>query len=34
MLFKISQEHNGMLFMISPKDGQVEATVEICEKRK
>ena len=34
MLFKRSQEHKGMLFMISPKDGQVEATVEICEKRK
>ena len=34
MLFKRSQEHKGMLLMISPKDGQVEATVEICEKRK
>ena len=33
-LFKRSQEHKGMLLMISPKDGQVEATVEICEKRK
>jgi len=34
MLFKRSQYHKGMLLMISPKDGQVEATVEICEKRK
>jgi hypothetical protein len=33
-LFKRSLEHKGMLLMISPKDGQVEATVEICEKRK
>ena len=33
-LFRRSQEHKGMLLMISPKDGRVEATVEICEKRK
>ena len=33
-LFKRSPEHKGMLLMISPKDGRVEATVEICGKRK
>lgn len=34
MLFKRSQEHKGMRLMISPKDGRVEATVEICRKKK
>ncbi|HWG95552.1 MAG TPA: hypothetical protein VN647_00610 [Nitrospira sp.] len=34
MLFKRSPEHKGMLLMISPKDGRVEATVEICRKKK
>lgn len=33
-LFKRSPEHKGMLLMISPKDGRVEATVEICRKKK
>jgi hypothetical protein len=31
-LFKRAMEHKGMLLMVSPKDGQVEATVEICRK--
>lgn len=30
--FKRALEHKGMLLMVSPKDGQVEATVEICRK--
>jgi len=34
MLFKRAPEHKGMLLMVSPKDGQVEATVEICRKNK
>ncbi|BFU90736.1 MAG: hypothetical protein NTAFB01_19230 [Nitrospira sp.] len=33
-LFKRALEHKGMLLMVSPKDGQVEATVEICRKNK
>ena len=33
-LFKRSQEHKGMVLMISPRDGRVEATVEICRKKK
>lgn len=32
--FKRSSEHKGMLLMISPKDGRVEAMVEICRKKK
>jgi hypothetical protein len=32
--FKRDPEHEGMLLMISPQDGQVEATVEQCSKRK
>jgi hypothetical protein len=31
-LFKRALEHKGMLLMISPRDGQIEATVEICRK--
>ncbi|MBS0184660.1 MAG: hypothetical protein JSS39_19905 [Nitrospira sp.] len=34
MLFKRALEHKGMLLMASPKDGQVEATIEICRKNK
>ncbi|MBH0199762.1 MAG: hypothetical protein HP497_10135 [Nitrospira sp.] len=34
IFFKRSPEHKGMFLMISPKDGRVEATVEICEKKK
>ncbi len=33
-LFKRDLEHKGMLLMVSPRDGQVEATVEICKKKK
>ncbi len=33
-LFKRAVELKGMLLMISPRDGQVEATVEICSKKK
>jgi len=33
-LFKRAPEHKGMLLMVSPRDGQVEATVEICSKKK
>lgn len=32
--FKRDPEHKGMLLMISPQDGRVEATVEICSKKK
>jgi hypothetical protein len=32
--FKRAPEHKGMLQMISPEDGRVEATVEICPKNK
>jgi len=32
--FRRSPEHKGMLLMISPQDGQVEATVEVCRKKK
>lgn len=32
--FKRSPEHKGMFLMISPRDGRVEATVEICGKKK
>ena len=33
-LFKRALEHKGMLLMVSPRDGQVEATVEICRKKR
>jgi hypothetical protein len=33
-LFKRALEHQGMLLMVSPRDGQIEATVEICKKKK
>jgi hypothetical protein len=32
--FKRDPEHKGMLLMISPQDGRVEANVEMCEKQK
>ncbi|MDH4080818.1 MAG: hypothetical protein OEU68_13490 [Nitrospira sp.] len=32
--FKRAVEHKGMLLMVSPRDGQVEATVEICKGKK
>lgn len=34
MRFKRAPDHKRMLMMISPRDGQVEATVEICKKHK
>ncbi|WHZ25577.1 MAG: hypothetical protein OJF51_000372 [Nitrospira sp.] len=33
-LFKRAPEHKGMLLMVSPRDGEVEAIVEICSKKK
>jgi len=30
--FKRVLEHKGMLLMVSPRDGQIEATVGICKK--
>jgi len=32
--FRRDPEHKGMLLMISPQDGRVEANVEVCEKKK
>jgi hypothetical protein len=32
--FKRVKEHNGMLQMISPQDGSLQAIVEICQKGK
>ena len=32
--FKRDPEHKGMLLMISPEDGRVQAIVEVCQKRK
>lgn len=32
--FKRAPEHNGILQMISPRDGRLKATVEICQKGK
>lgn len=34
MLFKRDPDHKGMLLMVSPQDGRVEAIVEVCEKKK
>jgi hypothetical protein len=34
MFFKRDPEHKGMLLMISPQDGRVEAIVEMCKKKK
>ena len=31
--FKRDPEHKGMLLMISPQDGRVEAIVEVCKKK-
>jgi hypothetical protein len=33
-LFKRDPEHKGMLLMISPQDGRIQAIVEVCQKRK
>ncbi len=32
--FKKDPEHKGMLLMISPQDGRVEAIVDVCAKKK
>jgi hypothetical protein len=32
--FKRDPEHQGMLLMISPHDGSIEAVVEVCNKKK
>lgn len=32
--FKKDPAHEGMLLMISPQDGRVEAVVSVCEKKK
>jgi len=32
--FKRDTEHNGMLQMISPQDGRLQAIAEICQKVK
>lgn len=34
MFFKRDPEHKGMLLMVSPQDGRVEAIVEMCKKKK
>ena len=31
--FKRDSEHKGMLLMVSPQDGKVEAIVEMCKKK-
>ncbi|MBI5672105.1 MAG: hypothetical protein HZC50_02305 [Nitrospirae bacterium] len=33
-LFKRDLEHKGMLVIVSPRDGEVQAIVEICKKKK
>lgn len=32
--FKRDPEHEGMLQMVSPRDGRVEAIVEVCAKKQ
>ena len=32
--FKRAVDHQGMLLMVSPRDGQVEAIVEVCKEKK
>ncbi len=32
--FKRDPDHKGMLLMISPQDGRVEAIVEVCKKKQ
>lgn len=32
--FKRDPEHKGMLLMVSPQDGRVDAIVELCKKKK
>jgi hypothetical protein len=31
--FKRDPAHAGMIFLVSPQDGRIEATVEVCKKR-
>lgn len=33
-LFKRDPEHQGMLVMVSPRDGEKQAIVEICKQKK
>ena len=33
-LFKRDLEHKGMLLMVSPRDGEVQAIIEICKNKK
>ena len=30
--FKRDPAHAGMIFLVSPQDGRIEATVEVCKK--
>lgn len=32
VFFKKDPDHKGMLLMISPRDGRIEASVELCQK--
>lgn len=32
--FKRDSQHKGMLLIVSPKDGRVEATVEVCRRKQ
>jgi hypothetical protein len=34
ILFKRDPEHKGMVLMVSPQDGRIEATAEVCQKKK
>ena len=34
IFFKRDPTHQGMLLLISPQDGQIEATTEVCQKKK
>lgn len=34
ILFKKDPEHKGMVLMVSPQDGRIEATAEVCQKEK
>lgn len=33
ILFKRDPAHKGMVFMVSPQDGRIEATAEVCQNR-
>ena len=34
ILFKSDPAHIGMIFLVSPKDGSIEGTVEVCPKKR